>query len=76
MADPDLYRTKEEIEHWKERDPIGLFTRFLRDAALLADADLEGIEASVAAAIDAAVAAAEAGPWEPVDDLLLDVTTP
>jgi pyruvate dehydrogenase E1 component alpha subunit len=76
MADPDLYRTKEEIEHWKERDPIALFTRFLRDAALLTDAHLDGIEASVAAMIDTAVATAEAGPWEPVEDLLVDVTTP
>ena len=33
MADPDLYRAKEEIEHWKERDPIALFEARLRERA-------------------------------------------
>jgi len=76
MADPDLYRTREEVERWKERDPIALFEASLRAQGLLADDDLAGIEAAVAAEIDAAVAVAEAGPWEPVEDLLADVTTP
>ena len=76
MADPDLYRTREEVERWKERDPIALFEASLRAQGLLADYDLAGIEAAVAAEIDTAVAAAEAGPWEPVEDLLADVTTP
>ncbi len=76
MYDPDLYRTKEEIERWKARDPIALLRTVLRDRGLLADADLAAIEASVAAEVDAAVAEAEAGPWEPVEDLLVDVHTP
>ena len=42
MADPDLYRTKEEIEHWKERDPIALLEARMRRAKLLTDADLDG----------------------------------
>ena len=76
MYDPDLYRTKEEIERWKARDPITLFRAVLHDGGLLADADVAAIEASVAAEVDAAVAEAEAGPWEPVEDLLVDVHTP
>ncbi len=76
MADPDLYRSKEEIERWRERDPIVLFDHGLRAEGLLADEDAATIEAAVAAAIDEAVAVAEAGPWEPVESLLADVTTP
>jgi pyruvate dehydrogenase E1 component alpha subunit len=76
MYDPDLYRTKEEIERWKARDPITLFTATLRERGLLADADLAALETSVAADVEAAIAEAEAGPWEPVADLLKDVYTP
>jgi len=76
MADPDLYRTKEEIEHWKERDPIALLEARLRDGKLIADADVAGIEAEIATELDDAIAVAEAGPWEPVEDLTRDVYTP
>ena len=44
MADPDLYRTKEEIERWKQRDPIALFEAHLREASLLTDADVATLE--------------------------------
>jgi pyruvate dehydrogenase E1 component alpha subunit len=76
MYDPDLYRTKEEIERWKARDPIALFTAALREQGLLTDEDIAALEASVGAEIAAAVAEAEAGPWEPVENLLRDVHTP
>ena len=76
MYDPDLYRNKDEIERWKTRDPIALFTAVLREQGILADADLASLEASVHADVAAAVAEAEAGPWEPVEDLLKDVHTP
>lgn len=76
MADPDLYRTKEELEQWKERDPIALFEHRLREAGLLTDDHLASLESEIAAELDAAVAVAEAGPWEPVEDLTKDVTTP
>jgi pyruvate dehydrogenase E1 component alpha subunit len=76
MADPDLYRTKDEIERWKERDPIALFSARLREAGLLTDDDLARIEAEVAAELEEAVEIAETGPWEPVEDLTTDVYTP
>jgi pyruvate dehydrogenase E1 component alpha subunit len=74
-ADPELYRGKDEVEQWKARDPIALFTARLREWGFVADPDLAALETSVAADVDAAVAVAEAGPWEPVEDLTKDVYT-
>jgi pyruvate dehydrogenase E1 component alpha subunit len=67
--DTELYRPKEEVEAWKQRDPIASFAGLLREQGLLADADMEELEREVAAEIDEAVAFAEASTWEPVADL-------
>jgi TPP-dependent pyruvate/acetoin dehydrogenase alpha subunit len=75
-ADPELYRTRDEVERWKARDPIAAFTARLGAWALATEADVAALEADVAREVEAAVAAAEAGPWEPVEDLLVDVYTP
>jgi pyruvate dehydrogenase E1 component alpha subunit len=42
----------------------------------LNDSDLAALEAAVAAEVAEAVAFAESGSWEPVEDLLKDVQTP
>jgi pyruvate dehydrogenase E1 component alpha subunit len=73
MADPDLYRSKGEIEHWRERDPITLFEARLRKAKLLDDDVLAELERVIAAELDDAIAQAEAAPIEPVEDLARDV---
>jgi TPP-dependent pyruvate/acetoin dehydrogenase alpha subunit len=75
MYDPELYRTKEEVEEWRKRDPIPLFVERMRAASLLDDADLPRVEAGVAADVEAAAAFAAAGPLEPVEDLTRDVYT-
>ena len=41
MYDPDLYRTKEEIERWKQHDPIPALIERLRAAELLGEQDME-----------------------------------
>ena len=69
MYDPDLYRPKDEIERWKERDPLLLFAAALRAADLVDDAAFADIESEVVAELEAAVAFAEAAPLEPVEDL-------
>ena len=76
MYDPELYRTKDEVEQWKARDPIATFVARLREWGLLSDADLTDVETSVASEIAEAVSVAEEGPWEPVEDLTRDVYTP
>ncbi len=73
MADPDLYRTKAEIEEWKKRDPIVLFQSRLREWGFLEDSDLERIETKIGAEIDDAVQFAEDSAPEPIEYLLKDV---
>ncbi|HYN75625.1 MAG TPA: pyruvate dehydrogenase (acetyl-transferring) E1 component subunit alpha [Candidatus Limnocylindria bacterium] len=68
MYDPDRYREKSEIAHWRERDPLLLGER-LRSEGVIDDAGIAAVEAEVLAEIDAAVAFAEAGTDEPVADL-------
>ncbi|HEY4606910.1 MAG TPA: thiamine pyrophosphate-dependent enzyme, partial [Acidimicrobiia bacterium] len=69
MFDPELYRPKDEVEAWKERDPIDLLKGRLVAEGVLSDDGWDAMEAAVTAEIDDAVAFAEAGTWESVDDL-------
>lgn len=69
MFDPELYRSKEEVEHWKERDPIELMRGWLEEKGALTAADWEEMESEVEREVDEAVEYAEAGTWEPVEDL-------
>ena len=76
MYDPELYRSKAEVEEWKKKDPITHLEAWMRSAGLLHKDDLAHIEAAIAIEIDDAVAYAEAGHWEPIEDLCKDVMTP
>jgi len=76
MYDAELYRSKNEVEAWKQHDPLAKLTNRLRDRSWLSDADMSAMEVVAAEEIAAAVAAAEGAAWEPVEDLLKDVHTP
>ena len=69
MFDAQLYRPKDEIEAWKGKGPIVRFQGWLEEVGLLHADELEAIEHDVAAEVDAAVAFAEAGSLEPVEEL-------
>jgi pyruvate dehydrogenase E1 component alpha subunit len=69
MYDPDRYRDKAEIERWKERDPIPAFWNRVSTAGALAPGELDAIDREVAGRIESAVAFAESGAWEPVEQL-------
>jgi len=76
MFDPELYREKAEVDKWKEHDPIRTFTERCLAEALMTAEDIAAIEQAVAAEVADAVAYAEAGTLESVDDLTRDVMTP
>ena len=69
MFDAQLYRTKQEIEAWREHDPIRQLQSWLEQTGLMHADEITAIEAEIATEIAAAVAFAEAGTWESVDDL-------
>ena len=75
MYDPELYRSKEEVEEWKKQCPIATLEERMRSEGRFSDKPKTEIEAAITDEIDKAVAFAEAGPWEPVEDLLKDVLT-
>ncbi|MGD9600695.1 MAG: pyruvate dehydrogenase (acetyl-transferring) E1 component subunit alpha [Gammaproteobacteria bacterium] len=74
MFDAQLYRSKQEVEDWKARDPIARFETWLTDSGLVFADEVQRLAAAADAEVDAAVAFAEAGTWEPVEDLTRFVT--
>jgi pyruvate dehydrogenase E1 component alpha subunit len=75
MFDPELYRSKAEVEHWKQHCPVAGFTARALNEKWLSRSDVELIEAEVTQEIAGAVEFAEAGTWEPVEMLTRDVYT-
>ena len=69
MYDPERYRDKAEVARWRERDPIDLLTHQLTTEDALSAEARDAMAAEVTAEVDRAVAAAEAAPLEPAEDL-------
>ena len=76
MFDAELYRDKQEVEQWKTRSPIASFSARLKEQRMLTEEDFLAIDAAAQREVDEAVAFAENGTWEPVEDLTRDVLTP
>jgi pyruvate dehydrogenase E1 component alpha subunit len=74
MYDAQLYRTKEEVEVWRKKGPIVRFGNWLQANGLMHQEEMRRIETEVDAEIAAAVAFAEAGSLEPVEELERFVT--
>ncbi len=64
MSDPlhGVYRTKEEVEEHKLRDPISSFAEYLTDQGVLDNDELEAMRAAVAAEVDDARTFADQSP--------------
>ncbi|MGA7912763.1 MAG: pyruvate dehydrogenase (acetyl-transferring) E1 component subunit alpha [Candidatus Dormiibacterota bacterium] len=69
MYDPERYREKSEIERWKLRDPITTFAARLESDGIVPKERFARMEREIGRVIDEAVTFAEAGTWEPVEDL-------
>jgi pyruvate dehydrogenase E1 component alpha subunit len=73
MADPEQYRSKEEVAQWRERDPIPAFGDRLIAADVIDEAERERIDAEAIARVDAAVEFAEGSPFPTPESLYDDV---
>src|SRR5262245_41610950 len=68
MSDPGQYRTKEEVEEWKKRDPVSTARRRLVEEVKADEDSIKAIESAVKEEIDDAVKFAEDSP--PADEYL------
>jgi pyruvate dehydrogenase E1 component alpha subunit len=75
MFDAELYRDKREVEEWKTRGPLHTFSARLKAEGKLSEEEFLALDREVGAEVDRAVAFAEAGQWEPVEDLSRDLYT-
>lgn len=73
MSDPAKYRTKEEVEEYKEKDPINLVLNTLLDHKFATEADIEAIHERVKGEVEEAVQFAEESPYPDESELLTDI---
>jgi pyruvate dehydrogenase E1 component alpha subunit len=69
MYDPELYRDKQEVEQWRQRDPIDLLEATMTERGELPEGARQELEEEARAEVADAVEAAEAGSLEPVETL-------
>lgn len=80
MSDPQKYRTKEEVEQWKSRDPLEMVRDRILTNGIATEADLDVIDARIKAVVEASVKFAEESPYpEPeaaFEDVYMDAEYP
>lgn len=73
MSDAMKYRTKEELEAARQRDPIGLYQKRLKDNHLIDDAWIDATETEVRAIVDDAVKFADSSPHPERKEMYRDI---
>ena len=73
MADPEEYRSKDEVEEWRERDPIQAFAKRLQDEGVVSKEDFEEIDKKAIETVDESARFADESPFPELDSLYDDV---
>jgi pyruvate dehydrogenase E1 component alpha subunit len=73
ISDPQKYRTKEEVEIYKGKDPIANLLLTIKDQKIASDEEIQDINNRVEAAVAESVKFAEESPWPAEDEVLKDV---
>jgi len=73
MADPEEYRSKEEVEEWRRRDPIAAFRRRLADEGVVSDDEANELDEEAIAIVDESVRFADNSPFPDLDSLYDDL---
>ncbi|MBI2269821.1 MAG: pyruvate dehydrogenase (acetyl-transferring) E1 component subunit alpha [Bacteroidetes bacterium] len=75
MSDPGTYRSKEEVEDYKKKDPIELVLATLKKNDWITDKEVEAMEAKIKAIVDDSIKFAEESPYPDPSELYKDVYT-
>ena len=73
VSDPQKYRTKDEVEEYKNQDPITKVTKTILDNNFATEAELKAIDDKITLIVDASVKFAEESPWPDDSEVYKDV---
>jgi pyruvate dehydrogenase E1 component alpha subunit len=73
ISDPQKYRTKEEVEEYKAKDPISMVLKTIKDNKFASDEDIKAIDDRINAVVEESVKFAEESPWPDDNEVLKDV---
>jgi len=73
ISDPQKYRTKEEVEEYKQRDPIEMVLSTIREKKFATDDEINAINQRVNQQVDESVTFAEESPWPDDSEVLKDI---
>jgi pyruvate dehydrogenase E1 component alpha subunit len=73
VSDPQKYRSKEEVEDYKNQDPITKVRETILENGFATEADLQAIDQKIDAIVEQSVKFAEESPWPDDSEVLKDV---
>jgi pyruvate dehydrogenase E1 component alpha subunit len=73
MSDPQKYRSKDEVEQYKQRDPIEILRKTVLDKRLLTEQELNAIDEKIVAQVEESVKFAEESKFPDPSEALTDV---
>jgi len=73
MSDPGKYRTKEEVEEYKQRDPLEVVKTTILENQMATEADLDALEEKINAIVEESVTFAENSPFPDSSEALTDI---
>jgi len=75
VGDPQTYRSKDEVEQWKKRDPIAMFRKRVVEEGKITAVELDAIDAAIAKEMEQAVEFARQSPEPEIEAALQDIFT-
>ncbi len=75
-SDPGKYRTKEEVDEWKKKDPIPRFEKYLLDNKLATKKEIEAVEKASEDAVEESVKFALSSPEPTLESAFEDIFAP
>jgi pyruvate dehydrogenase E1 component alpha subunit len=73
MSDPQKYRTKEEVEEYKKRDPIEMTKDRILTNGIATEEDLAAIDAKIKQIVEESVKFSEESPWPDPSEIFTDM---
>src|SRR6187200_489668 len=73
ISDPQKYRSKEEVDEYKEQDPVTLILKTIKENKFASDEEINIIDDRINNIVEESVKFAEESPWPDDDEVLKDV---